>query len=80
VPASCPVALDPADLDWVALRCLICGAPVAGVYYLSRGCAVYSDRIQPLCQQHVISSTPIESFDVIAKRPMPKSATPPCGL
>lgn len=46
------------DAPWDQIRCHhgCDGSPVVGIYYFPRGCAVWSDKVQALCGQHVISA------------------------
>lgn len=43
--------------------CRFCDRPAVGVFFLSRGCVCYPrDRLQALCQQHVVRSNPTGSM------------------
>jgi hypothetical protein len=60
--------LKASGIDWSLVRCRFNGhAQAVALVALSHGCACYpEDRLQPLCPQHILSSEPLGSFQVVA--------------
>jgi 8-oxo-dGTP pyrophosphatase MutT (NUDIX family) len=51
-------------------KCRFCSADAVGHYKLSKGCFCFpDDKEQDLCAQHVVSATPIDSFELAHKYP-----------
>jgi hypothetical protein len=50
--------------------CRFCGAPAVGIYYFDKGCVCYpDDRMQSLCEQHIVKATPIGNMRLIGRPP-----------
>lgn len=47
------------------VRCLFCGDPAIGVYWLPEGCACRKDTMQALCDQHVGKCSPVGRMELI---------------
>lgn len=60
--------LQASGIDWSLVRCRFNGhAQAVALVAVSRGCACYpDDRLQALCPQHIVSSEPLGSFQVVA--------------
>ena len=59
------------DIDWSVVRCRFhprCLSPVVGLYAMPHGCVCWSDPVQALCAQHIISAESAGPITPIVER------------